>query len=90
MRMVKANGINLNVAVSGPEGGVPVVLAHSLGTDNRVWDPLLPHLPAYLRTIRYDQRGHGISDAPPAPYSMADHVDDLAALLDGLAVSSRW
>jgi 3-oxoadipate enol-lactonase len=88
MRMLKANGVNLNVAVSGPEGGVAVVLAHSLGTDHRVWDGLLPHLPASVRAIRYDLRGHGVSDAPPALYSIADHVADLVAILDGLGVAA--
>jgi 3-oxoadipate enol-lactonase len=36
--------------------------------------------------VRYDKRGHGLSDATPAPYKMADHVADLAGLLDALQV----
>ncbi|MEM0943482.1 MAG: alpha/beta fold hydrolase, partial [Pseudomonadota bacterium] len=31
-----------------------------LGTDFRVWDLLLAHLPAGWRLIRYDKRGHGL------------------------------
>jgi len=63
------------------------VFSNSLGTDFRVWDALLPHLPASLRIIRYDKRGHGLSDCPPQPWGMGDHVADLAGLLDALGVT---
>jgi 3-oxoadipate enol-lactonase len=86
--MERVNGIHIHVAVEGPERGPALVFANSLGTDFRIWDPLLPHLPAGLRVLRYDKRGHGLSDAPPAPYRMADHVGDLAGLLDVLGVPS--
>ncbi|HYD08140.1 MAG TPA: 3-oxoadipate enol-lactonase, partial [Reyranella sp.] len=39
-----------------------------------------------LRLLRYDLRGHGLSDAPAGSYSIADHVDDLAALLDARGI----
>ena len=42
----------------------PVVFANSLGTDLRLWDKVVPLLPASLRVIRYDKRGHGLSDCP--------------------------
>ena len=32
----------------------------------------------------YDKRGHGLSDLGGAPYSIDDHVDDLAGLVDHL------
>ncbi len=82
MQLVKLNGIHLHYRLDGPEDGVPVVFANSLGTDFRVWDKLLPHLPAGLRILRYDKRGHGLSDAPDAPYFMGDLVADAAALMD--------
>jgi 3-oxoadipate enol-lactonase len=34
-----------------------------------------------FRLLRYDLRGHGLSDAPPAAYTIPDHVADLVALL---------
>jgi 3-oxoadipate enol-lactonase len=58
------------------------VFVNSLGTDLRIWDELVAHYANNVRTMRYDLRGHGLSDAPPAPYSIDDHVGDLAALLD--------
>lgn len=86
MKIAKLNGINVHYKVEGPDDGFPVVFSNSLGTDFRVWDALLPHLPQGLRIIRYDKRGHGLSDAPESPYFMGDLVKDAAALLDHLNV----
>ncbi|MDF2973233.1 MAG: 3-oxoadipate enol-lactonase, partial [Microvirga sp.] len=38
------------------------------------------------QVVLYDKRGHGLSDAPPAPYSIDDHTDDLLALLNHLGI----
>ena len=81
-------GTTLHVAESGPSDGPALVFSNSLGTDFRIWDALLPHLPAGLRIIRYDKRGHGLSDCPPQPWGMGDHVADLAGVLDVLGVNS--
>ena len=74
----------LHIREDGPKDGRPILFANSLGTDLRVWDALLPLLPPGLRIIRFDKRGHGLSDAPPAPYAMETLVDDAAALCDAL------
>ena len=52
----------------------------------RVWDKVIPSLPKGLMIIRYDMRGHGLSDCPEAPYSMSDLVSDVEALLDHLNI----
>ena len=78
MQITEANGIRIHYRIDGPADGFPVLFSNSLGTDFRVWDALLPHLPAGLRFIRYDTRGHGLSDAPAAPYYMGDLVQDAA------------
>ncbi len=70
----------------GPGDGPAVVFANSLGTDFRLWDKVVARLPATLRLIRYDKRGHGLSDCPPAPYAMGKLVRDIEALLDHLGV----
>jgi 3-oxoadipate enol-lactonase len=36
--------------------------------------------------IRLDKRGHGLTDAPPPPYSARDLADDAARLLDALQI----
>lgn len=78
--------IRLNYALTGPEDGVPVVLSNGLGTDLRLWDPLLPHLPATWRLLRYDRRGHGRSQVTPPPYAMGQLVRDTENLLDHLGI----
>ncbi|MBR3369238.1 MAG: 3-oxoadipate enol-lactonase [Rhodobacteraceae bacterium] len=87
MKTVIQNNIVLHVRDEGPRDGVPVLFANSLGTDLRVWDAVLPLLPDGLRMIRYDKRGHGLSDAPPAPYTMEDLVADAGAVLDQLGAT---
>ena len=68
----------------GPKDGPPVVFANSLGTDLRLWDQVAALLPAGLRLIRYDKRGHGLSACPPGPYAMGALVRDAEALVDHL------
>lgn len=86
MRAVLANGVVLHVADSGPAGAPAVLFANSLGTDLRLWDAVLPHLPQGLRHVRYDKRGHGLSQTPPGPWSIADLAQDAAALIETLAL----
>ncbi|MFC6759110.1 3-oxoadipate enol-lactonase [Sulfitobacter porphyrae] len=86
MKIFDTGDVRLHYRVDGPEDGAPVVFANSLGTDMRLWDPILPMLPEGLRIIRYDKRGHGLSSCPPAPYSMGALITDVERLLDFLGV----
>lgn len=63
-----------------------LVLSHSIGSDLHMWDPQDEAFVSGLRVIRYDLRGHGMSDVPPGPYSIADLGIDLVHLLDALEV----
>jgi 3-oxoadipate enol-lactonase len=45
--------------------GPPLVLAASLGTTNRLWDPNVRVLAERFRVVRYDHPGHGGSPAGP-------------------------
>jgi 3-oxoadipate enol-lactonase len=62
------------------------VFLNALGTDLRLWDGIVPRLPPGLRLIRMDKRGHGLSDCPPAPYSMGALVRDAERVCDALEV----
>ena len=86
MQIADLGDIRLHYRIDGPEDGPPVVFSNGLGSDLRMWDRLLPYLPEGLRLIRYDTRGHGLSDCPPAPYSMGTLVRDAERLLDHLGV----
>lgn len=83
-QFLEVNGLNLHIADQGPKDGSPVVFGNALGCDLTIWDAVLPHLPAGLRLVRYDMRGHGLSDCPPGPYAMGALVRDAEALLDAL------
>jgi len=67
--------------VSG--AGEPVVLIHAFSVDRRMWAPQIASLEKRFRVVRFDQRGHGKSDAPSAPY--AQH-EDLRSVLDALRI----
>ncbi|MFP4328361.1 MAG: 3-oxoadipate enol-lactonase [Paracoccaceae bacterium] len=86
MRVASLGDVALHWREDGDPAGAPVVFANSLGTDLRLWDKVIPLLPQGLRLIRYDKRGHGLSDCPPAPYAMGALVRDAERLLDHLGV----
>lgn len=82
MQMTPVGDVNLHVRIDGPEDGAPVVFINSLGTDMRLWDPILPLLPLGLRILRADKRGHGLSDCPERPYKMGTLVSDMETLME--------
>lgn len=84
MQIIDVNDVQLHYADHGPQDGPAVVFANSLGTDFRLWDRLLPHLPRGLRVVRYDKRGHGLSEETPGPYSIDQLADDAAGLIRAL------
>ncbi len=87
MKIVDLGDVQLHIRDEGPKDGPPLVFCNSLGTDLRLWDPILPLLPAGLRFIRYDKRGHGLSSCPAAPYAMGVLIGDAERLLDHLGVT---
>lgn len=88
MNVTRANGVQLHYSVEGPEDRPVIVFSNSLGTDFRVWDRLVDRFDERYRMVRYDKRGHGLSEMTPAPYAMDDHVGDLIGLLDHLRLDS--
>ena len=78
------NDVTLHYKTEGQSGSTPIVFLNSLGSDLRIWDNIVPYLAERHPIIRYDKRGHGLSDCPPAPYSIRDHTNDVAALVEFL------
>ncbi|HET8727879.1 MAG TPA: 3-oxoadipate enol-lactonase [Alphaproteobacteria bacterium] len=82
----RVNGVLLHWEEAGPPDGPVVVFSNSLGSDLRIWDEVAAALAGRFRILRYDKRGHGLSDAPPPPYGIDDHARDLTGLLDTIGV----
>src|SRR5688572_19015128 len=83
---VKANGIDFNIRIDGEEDAPWLVFSNSLATDLSMWDEQVAALKKDFRILRYDQRGHGGTDAPPLRYTFDTLVDDVVALYDELSI----
>jgi len=79
MSWAELPGVTLHADVSGQ--GRSVVLLHELGGSLHSFDAVVHALAGRFRVLRYDQRGAGLSEKPRAPFTVADHAADLAALL---------
>ncbi len=88
MAELVANGTRLHVQRLGT-GGTPVVFLHGLVMDNlSSWYFTVATAAAQEReALLYDLRGHGRSERPPSGYRLADHVEDLRALLDAAGIA---
>ncbi len=89
MAFVRTGDITVHYLLEGPEDAPVVMLSNSLGTSLALWDAQAAALRGKYRVLRYDTRGHGLTDAPPAGaagYTMDQLADDAAALIRVLGV----
>ncbi len=86
MSFARVNGGVAHYLDEGPREGQAFVFINALGSDLRIWDDVARILSSDFRIVRYDKRGHGLSELGPDRYDMADFARDLAALLDRLAI----
>jgi len=61
--------------------GEPVLLIHGLGSSTQDWFAQVPVLAETHRVMALDLRGHGRSEKPAGPYSIAQFARDVAILL---------
>lgn len=81
------DGARLYYEVEGAKFGPPLVFSNSLGTNLHMWDGQVEEaLGLGFRVIRYDQRGHGKSEAPNGSYTLARLADDVVDLLNALKI----
>lgn len=81
------SGVRLRYAEQGLETGPAVVMLHGLSDSSFSFSRVLPLLPATLRVIVPDLRGHGGSDRPGV-YTMDAFASDVLELMDALAIPS--
>jgi 3-oxoadipate enol-lactonase len=89
MQFAELHGLVFHYRWSDKGRGMPVLaFCNAVGTDFRIWDEVSERLGESVSILLYDKRGHGLSDLGSPPYALSDHVDDLAHLLDHLAIGS--
>jgi 3-oxoadipate enol-lactonase len=82
------NGARFHYRLEGAANSPVVVLSNSLGTNFAMWDSQVHALARKFRVLRYDSRGHGLSDVTPGPYTIEALGRDVVALLDALQIPS--
>ncbi len=83
---VKANGIQFNCKLDGKRGATWVAFSNSLATNLSMWDEQAAALGERFQILRYDQRGHGETDAPEGAYKFNTLVEDVVALFDAFEI----
>jgi 3-oxoadipate enol-lactonase len=84
MPKIQSNGIHLYYEISGE--GQPLLFIHGLGSSTRDWEFQVQEFAKSYKVITFDLRGHGQSDKPAGPYSMAMFAADTVGLLRGLGI----
>jgi 3-oxoadipate enol-lactonase len=84
MTLSRVNGVRLFYEFRGPEDGELLVLNNGVFMNTTSWAFQLPDLSRHYRVLAYDMRGQGQSEHPEGPYSLEQHGEDLAALMDHL------
>ena len=85
--LLPLQGRNIAYDLVGPDSAPTVCITHSLASDGGSWAEQVPALlQAGFRVLRIDMRGHGGSDPVPGDYTMRALADDVAAVLQALAI----
>jgi 3-oxoadipate enol-lactonase len=86
---IKTNGIEINCLIEGD--GPWVVMSHSLACNISMWDGQAQLLSQKFKVLRFDTRGHGLSDAPAGPYTLEQMADDVHGLFAALGIrQAHW
>ena len=70
----------------GTGAGEPLVLVHGGFSDHGNFRAVVAGLAESFRVVTYDRRGHSLSERPAPLGSRRDQEDDLAALIETLAI----
>ncbi len=83
---VKANGLRVHYRLDGAPDGPVVMLCHGLLGTLAMWQPQVSALGTCFRVLRYDNRGHGLTEVTAPPYSVEQLAADAVGLLDALGI----
>jgi 3-oxoadipate enol-lactonase len=88
MPFIRTGDLTVHYQLDGPAGAPVILFGNSLGTNLHLWDAQLPALLPRFRLLRYDMRGHGMTDAPAGAYSIDMLAGDALGLLDALKIDT--
>jgi pimeloyl-ACP methyl ester carboxylesterase len=81
-------GVELAYVDSGGPADRTLVLLHGISDSSWSWSRMLPHLPAGVRSVAVDLRGHGASAKPGHGYAVPELATDVVALMDHLHIGT--
>jgi 3-oxoadipate enol-lactonase / 4-carboxymuconolactone decarboxylase len=87
MPFLDLRGLATHIAVDGPPGAPALLLVHSLGTSLRIWDTQAEALARGFRVVRFDLRGHGLTEVGAGPCTVEDLAADALGVLDALGIA---
>lgn len=76
------NSDNCNIFYQVRGEGDPLVLLMGFGADGNLWEQHAREYEKHFKCILIDNRGVGLSDQPPGPYSTAMMAADTAAVME--------
>ena len=86
MDLINCNGISIHYHWVDSGSQRTFVLINSLGTDLRIWDDVVAALQPYGNVLRFDKRGHGLSDVVLDTRGLDDYAMDAITLLEKLSI----
>ena len=86
MPTVKVGDISIYYEIRGE--GEALVLIQGFGGNSGQWYREIPGLSREYRVVAFDNRGTGRSDKPDVPYTMQMFAQDIAGLLEVLAIDA--
>lgn len=86
MELINCNGISIHYQWMNDNKEKTFVLINSLGTDFRIWDDVVNALQPFGNVLRFDKRGHGLSDLVMDTQGLDDYAIDALTLLEKLSI----
>ena len=86
MAFIEKSGVKIYYEEHG--NGSPLLCIAGLAATHDAWALMLPALSGKFKTVVFDNRGIGLTKAPPAPFDITRMAEDTATLIDGLGLES--
>jgi 3-oxoadipate enol-lactonase len=83
---ITGDGCTIAYRLDGEAGRPVLVLSNSIATTHSMWDGQIADLARTFQVLRYDTRGHGLSDAPAGAWSLDRLGRDVLELTDALGI----